>query len=190
MTCPSPLINLDLSRPMWVFGYGSLIWSPDFPVAERRLATARGWRRSFCLQSIHHRGTPEAPGLVLALDEDATAECQGLALRVAPGAESETLAMLRERELVTSAYLERELPLLTREGESLTALAYVIDPSHAQYTGAMDPEEQAHIILRAKGGRGFNRDYLWSTVAHLEELGVQDPELAALAARVRALASE
>lgn len=189
MTSPSRLVDLDPTRPLWVFGYGSLIWAPDFPVAERRVATVKGWRRSFCMWSIHHRGSPEAPGLVLALDHDVAAECQGLALRVAPGAEAETLAMLRERELVSSAYLERELPLMTPEGEALRALAYVIDPDHAQYTGPLDPEEQARIILRSKGGRGLNRDYLWSTVAHLEELGLHDPDLAALAARVRALAS-
>ena len=57
-----------MQEPLWVFGYGSLIWDPGFPVAERRIATLDGWHRSFCMRSIHHRGTVESPGLVLALD--------------------------------------------------------------------------------------------------------------------------
>ncbi len=92
-----------MHEPLWVFGYGSLIWNPGFPVAERRLARAPGWRRSFCMRSIHHRGTEADPGLVLALDRADGAACDGVAFRVAPGAEAQTLADLRERELISSA---------------------------------------------------------------------------------------
>ena len=174
---------------LWVFGYGSLIWNPEFPVAERRLARAPGWRRSFCMRSIHHRGTEQDPGLVLALDREAGAHCDGVAFRVAPGAEAQTLAALRARELISSAYLETTLPLETAEGP-LTALAYVIDPDHAQYCGGLALEDQAQIIARATGGRGRNRDYLWSTAAHLADLGIADPDLEWLAARVRQLTAE
>ena len=173
--------------PLWVFGYGSLIWDPGFPVAERRIARAVGWHRSFCMRSIHHRGTPEAPGLVLALDRAAGATCAGVAFRVAPGCEAATLAALRERELVSSAYLELVLPVLTDAGP-LQALAYVIDPDHAQYCGGLPLAEQAQIIAAATGGRGANRDYLWSTAAHLAELGIADPDLEWLAKEVRRLA--
>lgn len=175
-----------MHAPLWIFGYGSLIWDPGFPVAERRLARADGWRRSFCMRSIHHRGTPERPGLVLALDRAEGASCAGLAFRVAPGAETATLAALRERELVSSAYLERMLRIETAEG-MLEALTYVIDPDHAQYCGGLPLEDQARIIAGATGGRGPNRDYLWSTAAHLADLGIADPDLEWLAARVRDL---
>ncbi|NHB76554.1 gamma-glutamylcyclotransferase [Rhodobacter calidifons] len=171
---------------LWVFGYGSLIWDPGFPVAERRIARADGWHRSFCMRSIHHRGTVASPGLVLALDRADGASCTGVALRVAPGEEAATLAALRERELVSSAYLEKVLPVATDTGV-LEALTYVIDPDHAQYCGGLALEEQAQIIARASGGRGANRDYLWSTAAHLAELGIADPDLEWLAARVRDL---
>lgn len=171
---------------MWVFGYGSLIWNPGFPVAGSRIARAKGWHRSFCMRSIHHRGTADAPGLVLALDRAAGAHCDGLAFAVAPGAEAETLAALRERELISSAYLETTLPLDTDAGP-VQALTYVIDPDHAQYCGGLALEEQAQIIARASGGRGPNRDYLWATAAHLAGLGIADPDLEWLAARVRDL---
>jgi len=171
---------------LWVFGYGSLLWNPGFPIAERRIARLAGWHRSFCMRSIHHRGTEKAPGLVLALDRAEGAACNGVAFRVSPGDEGATLAMLRERELVSSAYLETTLPVETRLG-AVEALTYVIDPDHAQYCGGLELEEQARIIARADGGRGRNRDYLWSTADHLAELGIADPDLEWLAARVRSL---
>ena len=175
-----------LRETMWVFGYGSLIWNPEFPVADRRIARAAGWHRSFCMRSIHHRGTVDDPGLVLALDRAEGAACDGVAFAVAAGAEDDTLATLRERELISSAYLERRLPLQTAEG-AIEALAYVIDPDHAQYCGGLALEDQAQIIARASGGRGSNRDYLWSTAAHLADLGIADADLEWLAVRVRAL---
>ena len=70
-----------------VFGYASLLWNPGFPVAERVQARLHGYARSFCMYSIHHRGTEAEPGLVLALDEQDGAFCDGLALRAAPGSE-------------------------------------------------------------------------------------------------------
>lgn len=175
-----------MHAPLWVFGYGSLIWDPGFPVAERRLARANGWHRSFCMRSIHHRGTVAQPGLVLALDRAEGATCAGLAFRVADGAEDATLAALRARELVSSAYLERVLRVETGQGPQ-EALTYVIDPDHVQYCGGLPLEEQARIIAGASGGRGANRDYLWSTAAHLADLGIADPDLEWLAARVRDL---
>jgi cation transport protein ChaC len=171
---------------LWVFGYGSLIWDPGFPVAERRIARVTGWHRSFCMRSIHHRGTVDDPGLVLALDKADGAACTGLALRVETGAEEATLSALRERELISSAYLEQVLSVETAEG-AVEALTYVIDPDHAQYCGGLALEEQARIIARATGGRGPNRDYLWSTTAQLADLGVSDPDLEWLAEEVRRL---
>jgi cation transport protein ChaC len=108
-----------------------------------------------------------------------------VALRAAPGTEAATLAALRERELVSSAYLEETLPVTLRDGRRIAALAYVIDPGHRQYCGDLPAERQAEIIAAATGGRGPNRDYLFSTAAHLADLGIRDADLEDLAARVR-----
>ncbi len=182
------------SQPaLWVFGYGSLIWDPGFPVAARHLARLDGYHRSFCMRSIHHRGTPEAPGLVLALDALPGASCAGVAFAVQPGAEDDTIAYLRARELVSSAYLETRLQVRLRpEGAApatVEALTFVVDATHVQYCGGLPLEEQAAIIAGATGGRGPNRDYLWNTAAHLAELGIEDAELSWLAARVRNLSA-
>lgn len=172
---------------MWVFGYGSLIWNPEFPVAEQSIARATGWHRSFCMRSIHHRGTVADPGLVLALDADPEASCDGVAFRVTPGAEAATLRALRDRELISSAYLERWLAVDLADGRQVQALVFVIDPDHAQYCGGLPLEEQARIIATAVGGRGANRDYLIATARHLADLGIADADLEWLAARVLSL---
>ena len=179
--------NQKPQEALWVFGYGSLIWNPDFPVAERQIARATDWHRSFCMRSIHHRGTETDPGLVLALDHAPGAVCDGVAFRVTPGAEAATLQTLRERELISSAYLETTLPLALTDGRKINALAYVIDPDHDQYCGNLPLAEQARIIAHATGGRGPNRDYLFATADHLAELGIADPDLAWLSTQVRAL---
>ncbi|MGY3438183.1 MULTISPECIES: gamma-glutamylcyclotransferase [unclassified Marinovum] len=174
---------------LWVFGYGSLLWNPGFPVAEKRLASLEDYRRSFCMRSIHHRGTEQDPGLVLALDEAPGALCDGVAFRAEPGTEDATLAYLRERELVSSAYLERHVILGLEDGRQIEALVYVIDQDHWQYCRDIPLEEQAHIIARAVGGRGPNTEYLWNTAEHLAELGVEDADLQWLAVRVRDICS-
>lgn len=172
---------------MWVFGYGSLLWEPGFDFTEKVMARLDGWHRSFCMRSVHHRGTEAEPGLVLALDAAAGGTCTGLAFAVAPEKAESVLAYLRDRELISSAYLERLLPVTLAGGRTVEAVAYVIDPDHVQYCGGLPLDEQAEIIARARGGRGENRDYLWNTARHLHELGIADPELDWLAARVRHL---
>lgn len=169
---------------MWVFGYGSLIWDPGFAVADRRVASLLGWHRSFCMHSIHYRGTEAAPGLVLALDRAEGARCKGVAFRVAEGAEDETLAGLRARELISSAYLEAVLPVDIEGGETVEAVTYVINRDHWQYCGGLTLEDQAQIIARASGIRGPNREYLFATARHLRELDIADPDLDWLETRV------
>ena len=172
------------TRPLWVFGYGSLLWNPGFPVAETRLATLHGFARSFCMSSIHHRGTVEHPGLVLALDPRESTSCRGMGFRVADDEAEQTVSYLRERELISSAYVERELPVVLDGGAEVRALVYVVDTLHEQYVADLTLEEQAQIISTAVGGRGPNTEYLWNTARHLSELGISDESLDWLAARV------
>ncbi|MBV7410418.1 gamma-glutamylcyclotransferase [Maritimibacter sp. DP1N21-5] len=175
-----------MTDDLWVFGYGSLLWNPGFTHEETVLATLDGYARSFCMRSIHHRGTVEDPGLVLALDAEAGASCAGLAFRVAAHHREATLAYLRERELISSAYLETWLPLTLADGRQVETVVYVIDPDHVQYCH-LSLEEQARIIAVAKGGRGPNSDYLFNTADHLTEIGIEDPDLTWLAREVRRL---
>lgn len=174
---------------LWVFGYGSLLWNPGFTPEESVLARLDGYHRSFCMLSIHHRGTDAVPGLVLALDKQANGICTGLALKVRDAERDTVLAYLRERELVSSAYLERHVDLALTDGRRIEALAYVIDPDHRQYVHH-DLETQARMIARAHGGRGPNTEYLENTAARLDSLSIHDPDMDWLVARVRDIVAE
>ena len=171
---------------LWVFGYGSLLWNPGFTPVRQVKACLRDYHRSFCMLSIHHRGSEDDPGLVLALDKQAGGQCTGVAFEVHPDEENSVLSMLRERELISSAYYEDTVDLLTDDGQSIRALAYIINRDHVQYC-QFDLEKQAQMIAHAVGGRGPNTEYLYNTAAHLVELGIRDADMAWLVDRVRAL---
>jgi cation transport protein ChaC len=116
----------------WVFGYGSLMWRPGFAFEEKRIATIHGYHRSLCVYSHVHRGTQEAPGLVLGLDRGGS--CQGVAFRVRDENWNEVIDYLREREQVTSIYLE-----ILLKGMSGDNPAYIINTyDHLRSIGVAD----------------------------------------------------
>lgn len=171
-------------RDVWVFGYGSLMWNPEFPVAESKCGVVKGFHRSFCLVSHHFRGTPERPGLVLGLDEGG--ECHGLALRIDKHAIMDALDLLWDREMISYAYL----PLLHRvdfSDGSVEALMFAIDRDHLQYAGELSDDEVLVQILSARGERGENSEYLFNTAEHLCQLGIEDNHIMNLSKRARSL---
>lgn len=176
-----------MDKVFWVFGYGSLMWDPGFTPIETAKARLRGYSRSFCLRSITYRGTEDAPGLVLGLDREPEAECSGLALRIAEDEHGQVMEYLRGREMVTGAYREAVLPVALEDGRQVEAIAYVMRRDHWQYAGNLCADEQAMIIARAHGGRGPNADYLFNTVRHLAEIGMNDGMLERLSEYVRRL---
>jgi glutathione-specific gamma-glutamylcyclotransferase len=165
-------IRLGDMGDFWVFGYGSLIWRPGFAHTETHRARLFGFRRSLCVHSHVHRGTPERPGLVLGLDRGGS--CIGLAFRVPGELSGEVVAYLRERELVTNVYLERMLSVKLDSGEAVPALCYVVDRKHRQYAGALHEAEAAAQVTGAVGQSGANEEYVLNTVEHLKALGIRD----------------
>ncbi len=166
----------------WVFGYGSLIWRPGFAHVETQRARLFGFRRSLWVRSFVHRGTPERPGLVLGLDRGGS--CVGLAFRVPGELRDEVLAYLRERELVTSVYLERTLPVRLAGGEIALAVTYIVDRTHIQYSGNLDEAHAASIVSGSVGQSGPNEDYVFNTLQHLEALGIRDDWLESVGKRL------
>lgn len=169
----------------WVFAYGSLLWNPGFHVVESRPARLDGYRRSFCMRSIHYRGTPEIPGLVLALEREAGAVCDGLVLKPDPRVADTAFAELRARELISYAYLETTVKLACTDGKEVHARTYIIDPNHDQYVKHQSLEQQAQIIAHAHGDRGSNADYVFATEHCLTQLGINDPDIRRLAGLLR-----
>lgn len=166
---------MSSTSDLWVFGYGSLMWRPGFAFAEVRPALLTGWHRAFCLYSMHYRGTPAQPGLVLGLDLGGS--CRGLAFRVPAGDAELAVEYLNERELVGYAYDPRTLPIKLEDGSTVPAYTFVADRTHRHYAGNLGLEKSAAIIMDAQGCAGLNRDYLINTVRKLEAEGYADMSL-------------
>ena len=69
----------DAASGLWVFGYASLIWRPEFEADEARVARVAGWHRALRMRSTINRGSPAQPGLVYALLPGGS--CRGMAYR-------------------------------------------------------------------------------------------------------------
>lgn len=166
----------------WVFGYGSLLWNPLFPIAEARAATVHGLHRTFCLRSLASRGTPDKPGLVLALEPGGA--CHGVAYRLPSPLAMDELALLWRREMVVGAYRPRWVRLRSAE-RNLVGLTFVVRRDHIQYA-RLSHDEQVAIIAEACGAFGSSCDYLMRTRAALASHGILDRYLERLAADVEA----
>ncbi len=171
------------ARDLWIFGYGSLMWKPGFDFTARADGLLRGRHRALCVWSQVWRGTLERPGLVLGLDRGGA--CRGLAYRVAAAEAKDVLAYLDARERVTEVYHRRTVALTLGDGTRVAAETYVVDRTHPQYAGRVEPEQAARIIRVSHGEGGSNVDYLENTIRHLDAFGLPDGPLHALAKRVR-----
>ncbi len=154
----------------WVFAYGSLIWRPDFPFVEGVPGRLHGWHRRMCIRSIHYRGRPDRPGLVLGLDRGGS--CRGLAYRVADDLVETVRRILDERELISGVYDPRYAPVTLDDGRRVAGYLFVARRGHDQYAGGLSTEETAAMIRQGHGSCGSSRDYLANTVRHLEILGL------------------
>lgn len=160
---------------LWVFAYGSLIWNPTIHVEERRIARVAGYHRRFCLWTNLGRGTPEFPGLILALDNGGA--CAGVALRVARRHAEAEFEILWRREMVSGAYVPRWLPVTTDKGERFPALAFTMNRRHARYSGKLPEAKVADHVARASGRLGSCTEYLDRTIQSLAEHGIRDEGL-------------
>lgn len=164
----------DRGHGVWLFGYGSLIWNPTIQYAESRVACIQGWRRSFCLSTPIGRGSPENPGIVLALDTGGS--CKGVAFRIAEDVLLQELSLIWAREMVTGAYIPQWIPLHDEEGNVLgSGIAFTINLAGAHYLAGLPEEEAVRRLATARGQLGSSSDYLFQTQAGLCKLGIEDP---------------
>ncbi|MFH6786362.1 MULTISPECIES: gamma-glutamylcyclotransferase [Methylobacterium] len=168
---------------LWLFAYGALMWRPEFPFAERREARVRGWHRRFCLWQPGFRGTPERPGVMLALDRGG--QCRGLAYRIAGDDPREAVRPVWRREMRGRGYASRWLTAETADGP-VPVLAFVADRAGTRYAGRLPDEAIAARIAAACGPTGPSAEYLLNTVAACEAMGIRDRHLFAMQALVAA----
>ena len=174
----SSLAERNSDQPVWVFGYGSLIWNPLMRFAERRVAKVRGYHRGFYLWSKINRGSPEKPGLVLGLDRGGS--CGGVAYRLHADHVMEEFNLLWRREMLAPAYFARWVDAYTDSG-TVTALTFVVDRSAGDYAGRLSDDEIVSIALGAHGHFGSCADYLLETAMSLEQHGISDHRMRRLA---------
>ena len=159
-------------RPLPIFAYGSLIWNPGFAVQARRRAMAVGWHRDFSLTLETFRGTPERPGLMLALASGGS--CEGVVLEIAEGTETESLRAILKREIVVHELAANAcwIEVDTERGRE-SALTFYADPVDVP-VARLPVEEQARRLATAAGAAGSGAEYLLRTARGLAELGIHD----------------
>jgi cation transport protein ChaC len=165
------------SQDLWVFGYASLLWRPEFEAQEQHLSRVWGWHRALKMWSRLNRGSPECPGLVFALLPGGS--CQGVAYRVARDQADAVLVRLWEREMPMDVYTPSWLPCATPQG-TVRALAFTLPRSSPSYTGHLPAERYRQIFQQACGRFGTTLDYALQTYRSLQDHGIEDRALATL----------
>jgi cation transport protein ChaC len=159
---------------LWVFGYGSLMWSPCFDYTDKTLGRAHGYHRALCILSTRYRGTQRKPGLVMGLCRGGS--CWGVAYRIRAPRQRRALARLWYREMPRRVY-EPRLIAVRIKGKTVRALAFVADPAHPSFVRELDLHGRARLVAQGIGIRGPCVDYIRNTLDHMHDVGVRDPHL-------------
>lgn len=168
------LADHPADRNVWLFGYGSLMWNPAMHYAESRPGLVRGWHRSYCLWAHMGRGTPDSPGLMLALDRGGSSV--GLLFRFPAATAHAELLLPWRREMFTGAYLARWVRVDTDAGP-IRAATFVANPAHPRYAGRLPEATIAARLAVARGSLGTCAEYLTHTLAVLRAHGRTDHRL-------------
>lgn len=166
-----------MGQDLWVFGYASLLWRPEFEAEEQHTTKVWGWHRALKMWSHLNRGSPQCPGLVFALMRGGS--CQGVVYRVAPNEADEVLTRLWAREMPMDVYTPSWLSCSTPQGV-VKALAFTLPRSSPSFTGNLPEATYRQIFQQARGRFGTTRDYALQTYRSLQAHGIEDRALAAL----------
>lgn len=162
---------------VWVYGYGSLIWRPEFDFTEQRAALLHGYHRALCLWSRVNRGTPDQPGLVFGLDVGGS--CRGMAYRIPAADVPTTMEALWRREMPSGAYIPRWLNCRTEQGQ-ISALAFTMNRNTDAYVRGLPTERLINIVRNAHGTYGPCVEYVLETAQALKRSNIQDKRLQTL----------
>ena len=189
---PQPMLERAIAdwgghEDLWLFGYGSLIWRPEFSFTERRPAWVHGWHRALKMWSRVNRGSVQTPGLVFGLLSGGS--CRGMVFRVPSAHGLDTLRRLWLREMPTGVYDPRWLQCGTAEGH-VRALAFTLSRRSPNFTGELSDERYRHIFAHAVGRYGSSLDYAQQTLLELQRHSIHDAALARLVALAAAKEQE
>ena len=163
---------------LWLFGYGSLIWRPDFPYSQKRVASIEGWGRRFWQGSHDHRGVPEAPGRVVTLVPSVGELCVGMAFHIDHQYRAAVFDQLDYRE--KNGYERLQIDCKLDNREVISCVTYIASQTNEAYLGEASLADIALQINSSHGPSGANRDYLLELAAALRELHIEDEHVMAL----------
>jgi cation transport regulator ChaC len=175
----------QVAAPLWIFGYGSLIWRADFAFVERRAGYIKHWARRFWQGSEDHRGVPGAPGRVVTLVESPTSHCMGMAYRVATEQTDSVMAQLDYRE--KGGYDRLTIDVHFTDQPPVTAITYHATAANEHYLGPASAAAIANQVFAAAGPSGSNSEYVLELDQALQQLEHHDPHVTNIAAEVRRL---
>jgi len=174
------LAGWDREQPLWVFGYGSLIWKPELSFDSRHAARVHGYHRRLCLWSRINRGTPQCPGLVAGLDRGGS--CAGVVYRGPAIAVRSQFSQLWQREMMTNSYAPRHLECRLDDGSLVSAVAFIVRRDAPNYAGRLNERQILDVFESGSCGRyGTSLDYLVNTICALRSHGIVDPHFERLA---------
>ncbi len=175
--------------PVWLFGYGSLIWRPDFPYQKKELALVDGWERKFWQGSHDHRGVPEAPGRVVTLLPATGQQCAGMAFQISSKDAVEIFQALDYRE--KNGYERHTAPCwLIEQKRTVECIFYIATESNVAFLGPAPLSEIAQQINASVGPSGSNREYLLQLASALRTLNLTDEHVFSLEQEVLKLTPE
>ncbi|KAM4690382.1 glutathione-specific gamma-glutamylcyclotransferase 1 [Rhinophrynus dorsalis] len=151
------------SKSLWIFGYGSLVWKPDFEFTSSKVGFVTGYSRKFWQGDTFHRGSPQMPGRVVTLQEDYEECTWGVAYEVRGDQIESSLQYLNVRESVLGGYITKVVKFYPQdEGEegAILALVYIATAQNPSYLGPATEDDIAAQIIVSSGRAGHNIEYL------------------------------
>lgn len=190
----SETIHIDISDPenceLWIFGYGSLVWRPNFDYTNKLVGSIKGFKRRFWQGNTFHRGSKERIARVATLIPEPTSEAEAQCPKKAdPLREEESdlstseiyttygmgyqlkgktqvlgaLQHLNVRETKLGGYdivLTRFHPVMPI-CKQLKCLVFMATSENPIYLGPADSNLIAEQICAATGACGTNVEYLF-----------------------------